>query len=84
MDKMLVVYIQRLEGCCTLILAGCTSLIRAVLTSLEEWCRGFQCKRWRDSSWRGRQRRGDGAPSRTHWKEGKRAQSECTVSSCAM
>jgi len=65
MVNRLVVYIQRLERCCTLNLARCTSLIRAVLTSLEEWCRGFQCKRWRDSNWRGRQRRGDGAPSRT-------------------
>ena len=35
MDKRLVVYIKGLEGCCTLIQAGCTALIRAVLTALE-------------------------------------------------
>lgn len=32
----------------------------------------------------GRQRRGDTAPSRKDLKEGKRAQSECTVRACVL
>jgi hypothetical protein len=34
MEKTIVVYIPGLERCCTLILAGCTSPVRVVLTAL--------------------------------------------------